>query len=458
MKTNAPRRPDPSLACRTKTACRRVARYRLALGAGLVLLGVTGCGPSGHETAEAGISGARAVAVESLTLQQVESIDVCRTFTGTIRSSRSSELSFERPAKLLEVMVRQGDQVKAQQPLARVDTRHLLAQRRELQARSAEAAALLDEYRAGPRQELIAAVRAEVRDLRSQLDLAEVKQQRRKQLRDRKAISQEAFDESSYSARSIGARLESAQLRLDELMAGTRRERIGAQEAVVAQLDAALQNLGIDIEDSVLRAPFDGTISKRFTDEGTVVSPSTPIVQIVEDSRLEVWVGLPPRIASSVVVSSQREVTVEGTCYPATVRAVLPELDPLTRTRTVILELDHSAAGQFVAGQVVRMETRDRLDASGYWIPTAALARGRRGLWSTLVIQSDPTTGIETVTPQDIEILYTEGQRSLVRGMLKTGDRVVSGGTHRIVPGQLVKTVGASGLRRVSRTKAAVRQ
>ncbi len=121
-----------------------------------------------------------------------------------------------------------------------------------------------------------------------------------------------------------------------------------------------------------------------------------------------------------------------------------PEVDPTTRTRTVVLRLDDSAAGYIVHGQVVRLELDETVEANGYWLPSTALTKGARGLWTTfVVVQADPNDSTQPdlfrVERRDIEVLHTESNRVLVRGTLNPGDRVVASGTHRVVPGQLVR-------------------
>ena len=133
--------------------------------------------------------------------------------------------------------------------------------------------------------------------------------------------------------RSFKARLDAAQRRLDELEAGTRQERIDAQAAIVAQLKASLTNVGVDIEESTLRAPFSGMIGRRFHDEGTIVSTGSPLFRIVEDQRLEAWIGLPAELAASQRDRGEVKLQIARRPRSATLKTVLPELDPATRTR-----------------------------------------------------------------------------------------------------------------------------
>ena len=46
--------------------------------------------------------------------------------------------------------------------------------------------------------------------------------------------------------------------------------------------------------------------------------------------------------------------------------------------------------------------------------------------------------GTKQVQQQAVEIVHQKGDRALVRGTLEPGDEIVTNGTHRLVPGQLV--------------------
>lgn len=380
------------------------------------------------------------VSVRTLEVEPADSYVVRRSFTGSIVARRSIDLGFEVAGRLVEVSVEQGQQVTAGQSLARLDTRHLLARRQLLEAERAQASAVLAELEAGPRREVIDAARATVRDLKAQLDLSRLNLERRATLRRQKAISQQEYDEALFGYRAAEARLDTAQRKLDELEAGTRQEQIDAQRAAVAALDASLADLAHDLEDTHLVAPFDATVVERYADEGAVVSPSMPIVRLVESGHLEAWIGLPSQSADQLAVGQSHEVTVQQRRYAARVTAVVAELDLGTRTRRVVLSLDSSASDSVVPGQVVRLELEQPVDGRGYWLPTSALVRGNRGLWSCYaVVPNREEANAEMIERRDLEILYTQGERVFVRGTLTPGDVIVADGTHRVVAGQLVR-------------------
>jgi len=415
----------------------------VGLGAAvLILVGLGFAWRSSATGADEGGSSAsaRPLPVGTVAVNPVDAYEFRRSYTGTLVAGRSSDLSFERAGKLLTVKVDEGALVAAGAPLAVLDKRHLIAQRRQLEAERTQAAAILAELMAGPRQETIDAARAELRNLKAQLELRQLDYERAEKLLKSKAVSQAQFDEANFGVRSSAAQAEAVERKLAELLAGTRDERINAQQAAVDILDARLGDLSIDIEDSILLAPFDGTVAKRYVDEGTVVSPASPIVRLVEDQRLEAWIGLPVHRAARLEAGQSHEVMVGDRSYPAVIAAVVPELDPVTRTQTMILSLPTDPTSRLVPGQVVRLETAETVDTHGYWLPTTALARGARGLWSCFAIVSDET-GIERVERRDLELLHTESKRALVRGTLQPGDRIVAGGTHRLVPGQQARSI-----------------
>lgn len=176
----------------------------------------------------------RLLPVQTITVDMASSYRVSRAYTGQIKARRTSILGFERAGRLVSLAVDSGMRVTAGTPLATLDTQALRSSQKELLAQLAQANAKLREMRAGPRQETIAAARANVHEQREAFLLARQRHQRRQQLRTKGLIAQEAFDEAQSELKAGRARLDAAQRRLDELLAGTRRERIEAQEALVA--------------------------------------------------------------------------------------------------------------------------------------------------------------------------------------------------------------------------------
>ncbi|MGF1568743.1 MAG: efflux RND transporter periplasmic adaptor subunit [Nodosilinea sp.] len=379
--------------------------------------------------------------VEVVSLTAVDGYTAARQYTGELVAGRRSNLGFDAGGTVVELLVDEGDRVAAGQPLARLDTRSLATQRQQLVAQKDQATAVLNELQNGPRAQDIAAARAAVADLEQQVALARVQRDRRKDLYSRGAISQEELDQETFGTGALENRLAQANSELDELLAGTRSEQIDAQAAQVRQLDASIQAVDVDLSKSMITAPFGGRISQRLVDEGVVVSGGQAVLQVVEAGDTEARVGVPAEVANGLAIGSAQTVAVGDHAFPATITALLPELDAASRTTTVVLTVNTD--GDLTLGQTAQLTLANTQPAAGFWVPSTALVQGEQGLWSLYVAKAGETPNPAqapafTVAPQPVEILHTEGDRVLVQGLVQPGDQVIAAGTHRVVPGQVV--------------------
>ena len=361
------------------------------------------------------------------------------------------------------------------------------------QASLAQELAKLQELQTGTRTEDIEAARSAVLDLEEQVELAQLREKRREELYKQGAISQEQLDEASTETDTLNARLKKGrseleklqtgtrseqieaqkarvrqvqsqldelvtgtrreqieaqkarvrqvQSQLDELIAGTRSEQIEAQKAEVKQFEAQISEIDVVLRKSILYAPFTGTISVRHLDEGVVVNATQTVVRLVEDGERKVRVGVPPTQASRLKIGSLEKVKVAQKILSVQVLSILPEVDSMTRTQSVILALPQAIA----PGTIVKLELNQIETVTGYWLPTSALVWGERGLLACFALVSPKKSDLDLppLTYQTekrmVEVLHTEGERSLVRGVLKPGELVVTTGTNQLAPGQLVR-------------------
>lgn len=377
------------------------------------------------------------LAVKTTQITPISSYLIQRTYTGETATMRESPLGFEREGKVVKLYIDEGDRITNGQVIAKLDTNQLETRKLNLEAQKSQQLAILDELKRGARPEKINAAKANVQQLQERLSLELAKRERREYLYQEGAISREQLDEISFNSNALAAQLAEAQSRLDELLAGTRIEQIDAQKAIIEQLEANIKDINLDISKSYLKSPYSGTIAQRLIDEGTVVSTGQSIVKLVENGKPEVRIGIPVEKISTINQKSQYSVLINNKRYSARVSAILPEVDSATRTQTLVLALESSAAFEVPSGAIARLNVAETISKSGFWLPTTALIKGDRGLWSCYgVIEGE--NGRKIVEKRDIEVLYTESNRVLVRGTLKPGDRIITQGTQRVVPGQTV--------------------
>ncbi|MEL6938177.1 MAG: efflux RND transporter periplasmic adaptor subunit [Cyanobacteria bacterium J06598_1] len=438
----------------TQRAKRVSPRWFIGLGLlGLLLVGIPvlrSRSAASSSTSEP-VSAGGGFPVETVVAESVSAYGVSRSYTGEITSLRASELGFERSGQLTALLVPEGAQVGAGEPLAQLDVRNLQTQRLQIEAEKARAMAQMTELEVGARQEDVAAAQAAVQDLEQQMALQRTQLARREILYEKGAISEEALDEFSFGEGALEARLNQARAQLLALENGTRPEQLNAQGAVVQQLDARLADLDVTISKSTLYAPFAGTVAEHKVDLGTVVGAGASVVRLVENGIPEARIGVPTGDIRRLSVGEERTVVLGDEQYTGTITSVLPEVDPQTLTQTVVLQLEPRASARVSPGQTARLNLTEQISAEGIWLPTEALTQGVRGLWTTyVVVPAEPTENEQdernryVTATQSVEVIYQEGDRVLVTGTLQPGDLVVASGSHRLVPGQQVTPVEAN--------------
>jgi len=361
-----------------------MSRARLPLRAtapllGLALLaGALGIRAVASEAAEEAAPAALRVTVRPVHLEP--GYAVTHFATGRVRARRASDLGFERTGRVAEVAVEEGARVAEGDVLARLTTAHLALRRDELGARVAAA--------------------------RARLELARRTAARSERLSASDHLSPQAFDDARFGEQALASELAAAQ--------------------------AALAAVDEELERSILRAPFAGTVERRWLDEGVVIAPGQALLRVLEDGALEVRIGLPGQAADGLAPGSVREIEVGDARLAGRLAAVLPSVDPETRTVDALFALVDPPPS-VRSGALARIALRDRRTEPGFWLPVAALAESRRGLWAAYVVVDGPEG--QVVERRQLEVVHVEDGRAFVRGTLREGDRVVTGGVHRLVPG-----------------------
>ncbi|MEP0046879.1 MAG: HlyD family efflux transporter periplasmic adaptor subunit, partial [Roseobacter sp.] len=201
----------------------------------------------------------------------------------------------------------------------------------------------------------------------------------------------------------------------------------------IAETQASLDAVTINLQKSVLRAPFPGQIAAQDADVSETVSAGQNLVTLMKTDQPELRVGIP----LSIDVSDLTSVTVEiaDQTVPATLKRLRPDLDPITRTRTAIFTFEPVSG--LVFGQTAAVVLNKEIRASGTWIELDALQSGKGSIWTVLLVEG------ERLHPAAVEILHVDGARAFVRGSFVEGMHYVTSGAHLVVPGQQVSVIAA---------------
>jgi len=107
----------------------------------------------------------------------------------------------------------------------------------------------------------------------------------------------------------------------------------------------------------------------------------------------------------------------------------------------VTFGFDEQTSEELSPGEVVRMRFERTHQTEGFWLPSSALTREIRGLWSVYAVEKDEG-GANRVRRRYVEVIHVEGDRARVRGTDNEPFDYIARGVHRVVPGQKVRIAG----------------
>jgi membrane fusion protein, multidrug efflux system len=216
------------------------------------------------------------------------------------------------------------------------------------------------------------------------------------------------------------------------------REAISQQEYDVAltQLNtsvAEIENLKAQLNKSIIRAPFDGTIGLRYISEGSFIPVNTRIANLVNTHPAKLDISIPGRYSQSVRIGDKIRFVMEGSSkdHVATIYAIEPTIDPTTRTLQIRAitpnETDELMPGAFVTAELVLKQTEKAI-----LIPTEAVVPELNG--HIVYIHKNGKA-----QPQPVEIGTRNPQNIEIRQGLQPGDTVITTGILQMRPGISVR-------------------
>ncbi|MFW6079410.1 MAG: HlyD family secretion protein, partial [Gemmatimonadota bacterium] len=136
--------------------------------------------------------------------------------------------------------------------------------------------------REGARVEELDEARAARAAAARRLEDAERELGRTRRLYEGGAVSRQSWENAETAVRLARSEHERATARLRLLESGPRAETVAAQAAAVRQASAAAAQIEAALDNTVLRAPFDGVVTVRHRDVGEIVAPGVPVVSLLD--------------------------------------------------------------------------------------------------------------------------------------------------------------------------------
>lgn len=190
---------------------------------------------------------------------------------------RIANVAFEAQGRIETLLASEGARVQPGELLAVLDNRQPALDREVAQARLAAQRAELAKLIAGPREEEIDKLRADLRAAETEATNAARRAARSGDLAERELASPQEYDDARTAAEAAEARAGAARAALDLALAGTRAEDIDAARAELAMLESQLALAEVRLGYTRLHAPAAGVVQNRILEPGDMASSERPV-------------------------------------------------------------------------------------------------------------------------------------------------------------------------------------
>ncbi len=352
------------------------------------------------------------LAVETVTVESADATEraVVLEATGYVTARLQATVASKVAGKLAEVLIEEGESVQTGQVLARLD--------------DTDARAKLEVVRAR-----LEASRAQLGQIEAQLEQARRDLKRQEDLQAKRLTSDVELEMQRTQVRTLSAQL-------------------AAQRSQVRVAEAELRVAEVDLDNTVVRAPFAGVVVAKTAQPGEIISPisagggftRTGVGTVVDMSSLEVEVDVNEAYINRVRPDQPAEAVLDAYRdwkIPAAVIAIIPTADrskATVKVRVALRERDSRIVPDMGA-RVSFFEEQERSAPPGVFVPSSAIVE--RGERSVVFVVDGGRARLRPVTAG-----LSQGARRRVLAGLQAGERVVRNPPAGLADGMGVKTQG----------------
>jgi RND family efflux transporter MFP subunit len=367
-----------------------------------------------------------------------------RTFSGTVQSTTSAELAFQVPGLIIELPVKEGQKVAKGDIIARLRPDEFQARLQSLEGQLDQARANLRSLQMGQRPEEILRLEAQLRAADAKLANAQIEFNRAERLLRTNSISRSNYDLAATAYRVAQEEQEAARQMLEKGSIA-REEDIEAKEAAVRGLEARVVEASIQLNDTTLRAPFDGVIAQRFVEANQNVQAKSPVVRFQDAQELDIAVDVPETVMATIrradIVQLVAQFSgIPSLEFPVQIREVAQSADPTTQTFKVRVGMQAPEDLNLLPGMSARVTMTYR---------PAAILGGRLRVPVTAVHKSDDGEQIVwildekgSVSRRKVQLGELSGADIEITEGLQPGERIAIAGVTMLRDGMKVRDLG----------------
>ena len=214
--------------------------------------------------------------------------------------------------------------------------------------------------------------------------------------------------------------------------------------------EANLRTAEKALEDSVLRAPFAGTVAKKLVEDFQNVQAKQPIILLQDESTLQIDVNVPEsdfaRMTPGLTIEERNRraklrvsvSSIPGRSFPAWIKEFSTAADPVTRTFKATFAFappEDVTVRPGMTAKVTGVGSASRAPVGAVSIPARAVLTDETSEAFVWVV--DPKTMIVTRTP--VVAGGLSGEDIAIQSGLAGGDQIAISGVHQLRDGMQVR-------------------
>ena len=397
---------------------RRIRLGGIAFALCVAALALAGCGDRGGDAAAK--TAARPPAVP-VTVSDVTPRDVPVQVKaiGNVQAYATVSVLSLVGGELFKLHFTEGQDVKAGDLLFSIDPRPFQAALLQAQAQLAQHQAQISQAQANLARDT------------AQHENAKVEEARYKKLADGGFVAREQYDQILTNEQSLAATIEA-----DRAAVNTARSVVQADQALV-------ENARLQLSYTEIRAPIDGRTGNVLIHQGNVVKANdvgNPLVVITRIHPIYVTFAVPEQYLERIKrYRAAGDLRVEATTQGPNDRTTPGELSFINNTvdattGTIQLKATFPNADNALwPGQFVNVVLTLTTERAALVIPSRAIQPGQQGPF-VFIVKPDLT-----VESRPVVVAFAEGSDSVIAKGLTSGERVVTDGQLRLLPGVRVE-------------------
>ncbi len=254
------------------------------------------------------------------------------------------------------------------------------------------------------------------------LDAARKLYQNRVDLQKQGALAQKLVDDAKVAMVQAQSQLETAQRHLEAVQQVTGSEQVKAAQEQVNAAKAQYEGATVQVAYAEVRSPMSGVVSDRPLYPGDTAQAGTPIVSIVDISKVVARANIPVKDAAPVRVGRPATITGPEGVLSGKVTVVSPAVDPSTTTVEVWVEADNPGE-KMKPGGTVRVSIRADLIKDTLLVPAAALLNSDEGGEKVMIVDKN-----SVAHERKVNVGVREGPRVQILSGVSEGEKVITSG------------------------------